>query len=155
MPPQLLALARLAAGWVPLRKVDLERCHRFAGAATLALVLVLGVRAAPTVWADGVGVPMAVTLVVIVVCGAVVLGEPGPVRTLLPLRVGLFAVMLAGSTTLVWLVPDGPGFLTGLVTAGAATRLPERVGRVAVGATLTALVLAGLVGAHVPLTTVT
>jgi signal transduction histidine kinase len=150
----LPAAVRIAADRIPRPRLDLERWHRVAGAATLALVLALGLHAAPTASAHGAGVLLAVTLAAVVVCGAVVLGEPGPVRTLLPLRVGLFAVMLAGSATLVWLVPDGPGFLTGLVTAGAATRFPERVGRVAIGATLAALVVAGLAGAHLPLTTV-
>lgn len=126
--------------------------RRLAGAATLIAVLVLGLHSVPGGLSRGPGTPLAVTLIAVVVCAAVVFTEQRPVP--LPVRTVLFVVMLAGSTTLAWFAPAGPGSLTGLITAAAATRFPERLGRVAVVATLVALASAGFLGAHLPVTTV-
>jgi signal transduction histidine kinase len=133
-----------------------RRCRRLAGAVTLAAVLVLGLHSVPGGLSRGSGTPLALTLVAVVACGAVLVTDGRPRRRALPLpvRTVLFVVMLAGSTVLAWLAPSGPGFLTGLITAGAATRFPERLGRFAVAATLIALVCAGFLGARLPVTTV-
>jgi signal transduction histidine kinase len=149
MPVQL----PIAARW---RAVPTWWWQRLAGAVTLVAVLVLGLHAVPGIWSRGTGTPLALTLIAVIVCAAVVLAESLPGRAPLPLsvRTALFVVMLAGSTTLAWLAPSGPGFLTGLITAGAATRFPERLGRIAVAATLVALVCAGFLGARLPATTV-
>jgi signal transduction histidine kinase len=130
--------------------------QRLPGAVTLTAVLVLGLHTVPGAWSRGTGTPLALTLIAVVVCAAVVLAEPSPRRAPVPLpvRSALFMVMLAGSTTLAWLAPTGPGFLTGLITAGAAPRFPEHLGRIAVAATLVSLACAGFLGAHLPLTTV-
>jgi signal transduction histidine kinase len=147
MPAQPTARWRALPRW---------RWQRLGGAASLVLMLVIGLRSVPGGWSQGRGTPLALTLIAVVVCAAVVFMErvPGRAPVPLPVRISLFAMMLAGSTTLAWLAPTGPGVLTGLITAGAATRLPERLGRIAVVATLVALVCAGFLGAHLPVTTV-
>lgn len=122
--------------------------HRILRVVTLVVVLAVGLHAVPGTHAAGV--PLSITVIAVVVCAGIVLGEP----VALPAQVVLFVLMLAGSTALVWVAPDGPGFLMGLVTAGAATRFPERLGRIAVTVMLIALVVTGLFGAHLSLTTV-
>ncbi|WP_133903211.1 sensor histidine kinase [Actinophytocola oryzae] len=149
MPAKLSAAAR----W---RAVSTLPWQRLAGVGALTAVLALGLHTVPGAWSRGTGTPLALTVIAVVVCAAVVLTRPSPGRAPVPLPVlsALFVVMLAGSTTLAWFAPTGPGFLTGLVTAGAATRFPQRLGRIAVAVTLLSLACAGFLGAHLPLATV-
>jgi signal transduction histidine kinase len=56
---------------------------------------------------------------------------------------------------LIWLQPDGPGFLGGFVAAGAASsRLPHRIAPAVAGTALVTLAFAAVVGAHRPVMTV-
>ncbi|HEX9337670.1 MAG TPA: histidine kinase [Pseudonocardiaceae bacterium] len=115
----------------------------------VTLVVANTLRSAPRPGLTGVG------LVVVLAVAAIVLGMIGlwygmrRVRLPVPVELLLFAVVLAGSATLVWLEPDGAGFLGGFVAVNAATmRLRDRGGVVMAGVVMVVLAVASLAGSH-------
>lgn len=121
----------------------------------LVVALTLGARSEPRPGLHGAGL-----VVLLALLGGVV-GSVGLVANALDrklpvlLRIVLFAVLVASSVTLVWIVPDGPGFVGGFIAVGvAASTFPGRAGTAVVFGTLVALGVAGIAGAHRPLTSI-
>ena len=119
----------------------------------VVLVVVGFLRSTPRPALTGAG------LVVLLAVATVALGTVGlwygmrhrPLSV--PVELALFGIVLAGSATLVWLEPDGAGFLGGFVAVNAATmRLRHKDGLALAGAVMVVLAVAGLIGSHRPLT---
>ncbi|HEX4725512.1 MAG TPA: histidine kinase [Pseudonocardiaceae bacterium] len=121
----------------------------------VVLVVVGFLRSTPRPALSGAG------LVVLLAVAAVALGAAGlwygTRRRPLPVaaELALFAIVLAGSAALVWMEPDGPGFLGGFVAVNAATmRLRTKDGLALAGVVMVVLAVAGLIGSHRPLTSI-
>ena len=128
---------------------------RPAGFAVFVVALTLGARSEPRPGVHGEGL-----LVLLALIGGAV-GSIGLVANALDrklpflLRIVFFGVLVGSSVTLVWIVPDGPGFVGGFIAAGvAASTLPGRAGTAVAVGTLVALGVAGIAGAHRPLTSI-
>lgn len=112
-------------------------------ATAIGLAVLIEVSAAltsprPGLSGDRLGVLFALVGIVLAVGGVVRAREDATA-----VKVGFLALLVAGSTTLVWLQPNGPGYLGAfLAVAMGAWRLPSLIGAAATGVTLAALTLA-------------
>jgi signal transduction histidine kinase len=128
---------------------------RSLGVAIVAVVVVVATNAghpAPGLHGDGLGVLLALLAFAVGLLGA---REARLRRAPARVQAPLLALLIAGSATLMWLQPDGPGFLGFFYLAAwlATLRLPARVGLAAGGLVLVvALAVVRAVGSHRPLT---
>jgi hypothetical protein len=120
-------------------------------AAVVVVVAATAGHPAPGLHGDGRGVLLALVAFAVGLVGA----REARLRRA-PARVqALLVTLLAGSAALMWLQPDGPGFLGFfyLATWLATLRLPGRLGLAAAGLALAAgLAVVRAAGAHRPLT---
>ncbi|HEY7593032.1 MAG TPA: histidine kinase [Actinophytocola sp.] len=141
---ELAAIERTRA-----RRRELLRWSRPAGFVLVAALLAVSVRTQPRPALHGDGLVALLGLAGIVACAALLLGARG--RFGLGGVYALVAVLAVSSAALVWVEPNGIGYLGGFVAAGAvAARAPVRTGALVAGAALVLLTVAGLAGAARP-----
>lgn len=129
--------------------------RRAMGYALLATLLALTACAEPHPGVRGSGLAVLLGLVGVFAGGIALFRERNGGRLPVAAQVALLGVVIAGSTALVWVGPDGRGFLGGFMAASmAATQLPRRASVGTFAAALVAVTLAGLAGAHRPLMSV-
>ncbi|WP_158674670.1 histidine kinase [Streptomyces hoynatensis] len=109
------------------------------------LVLAVSVQAQPRPGVHGTSLVALAGLAGVFGGGAALVWLRGRGRQPMAAQVALFAVVLAASVALVWVEPDGRGFLGGyLLTSVAASRESTRLGAAVTAATLAVLGVAGL-----------
>lgn len=121
-------------------------------AAVVVVVAATAGHPAPGLHGDGRGVLLALVAFAVGLVGA---REARLRRAPARMQALLLVTLLAGSAALMWLQPDGPGFLGFfyLATWLATLRLPGRLGLAAAGLALVAgLAVVRAAGAHRPLT---
>jgi signal transduction histidine kinase len=122
---------------------------RPAGLVGLGFVVAVAVRTDPRPALQGPGLVVLLALLGVVAGGVGLLFDLYTRRLPVAFQFSLFGVLIVSSATLVWAVPDGPGFLGGFVTAGlAASRLPRRTGTAAAALILLFFATAAIAGAH-------
>jgi len=113
----------------------------------VAFLLVVGIRKSPGPGLHGESLEVLLALIAVGVSGAVLLCLPLPVGW--PVIVP-FVLLVAGSSVLVWVQPNGPGDIGGAIAAIAAVRvLPGWRSRVAAAASVTMISLAVVLAAAV------
>ncbi len=114
------------------------------------VVLAAGARTAPRPALHGAGLLVLLALTGVLVAGVLLAGQVFyRRRPPVAVQLALYTVLILSSATLVWLKPDGPGFLGGFIATGAAAaRLPRRPGLAVAALTLLALAVAGTAGPH-------
>ena len=141
------AVAAVARGHA--RRREVQRWARPAGFVLLAGVLVVGLLTRPAPAPIGAGPVATAGLVGVLGCSAVLFAARA--RLGLPATYVLVGLLLVSSAALVWVEPNGVGYLGGFVAAGAvAARAPARTGALIAGAGLVLLAVAGLAGASRP-----
>jgi signal transduction histidine kinase len=134
----------------------MPRRRRRIGLAGFLIVLTAGLRTDPAPALHGAGLVVLLALLSVVGGGAGLgLDRTGaPAHTLLAQGL-LFALLIAGSATLVWIEPNEVGFIGGFASASvAASRVSRPVGMIVVGFTMVALAVAGIAGAPRPVTSI-
>jgi len=144
---QLPALAAIARGHA--RRREVLRWARPAALLLLAALFVVGLLARPAAAPDGSGLVATAGLIGVVGCSAVLVTARA--RLGLPAHYVLVGLLLVCSAVLVWVEPNGVGYVGGFVAAGAvAARAAARTGALIAGAGLVLLAVAGLAGAGRP-----
>jgi signal transduction histidine kinase len=141
------AVAAIARGHA--RRREVLRWARPAGFVLLAALLVVGLLTRPAPTPHGTGLVATAALVGVIGCSAVLFAARA--RLGLPTHYVLVGALIVSSAALVWVEPNGVGYLGGFVAAGAvAARAPARTGALIAGAGLVLLAVAGLAGAGRP-----
>jgi signal transduction histidine kinase len=135
------------------RERNVLRWMRPLGLVVLAIVAAAAMTTAPRPGLHGAGLAVLLALVGVVAGAAGLAVSLRTRRTSAALHLLPLVILIASSATLVWVQPDGSGFLGGFVAAGAASsRLPRRSAAIVAGLALGALAFADLAGAHRPVT---
>ena len=145
------ALAAIAHGRAHRREV--LRWARPAGIVILAALLAVGLLNRPAPTLHGAGLVALAGLVGVVGCSAVLLAARA--RIGLPAHYAVVGVLMVSAAALVWVEPNGIGYLGGFIAAGAvAARAPARTGLLVAAAGLVLLSVAGLAGPARPVVSV-
>jgi signal transduction histidine kinase len=142
-PAPTLAAVRLARS----QRTLLVRRFRSAGLIMVAFLLVVGIRKSPGPGLHGESLAVLLALISVGVSGTALLSLPLPVGRLLIVP---FVLLVAGSAVLIWVQPNGPGDIGGVIAAIAAVRvLPGWRSRVAAAASVTVVSFAVVLAAAV------
>lgn len=133
----------------------MPRWRRSIGLAIFVVMLTAGLRTDPAPALHGAGLVVLLALIGIVSGGAGLALTPRGRLLTAPPQALLFALLITGSATLVWIEPNGLGFVGGFAAASvAASRTSRRAGMIVVGFTMVALAVAGIAGAPRPVTSI-
>jgi signal transduction histidine kinase len=129
------------------------RWARPAGFVILAALVVVGLLNRPAPALHGAGLVALAGLLGVAGCSGVLFVARA--RIALPAHYAVVGLLMVSSAALVWVEPNGIGYLGGFIAAGAvAARAPARPGALFAGAGLVLLAVAGLAGPPRPMVSV-
>jgi signal transduction histidine kinase len=150
---RVVSMASTVSALVSLRQVrarEQTTMRRTRPVSVIALVALLwfGTRSEPKPSLHGLGLAITVALLGLLAGALAVSTHRRIGHRVDAILVSVFVLLALSTVTLVWIEPNGAGFLGGFVIArAAATRLPESMGPPVVGLTLAAMAVTATVGA--------